>query len=300
MNVGNVAAGDTVLVSGTFNETVNLDVPGSATATILVRGDDKSGGAGVGSPAQFTIDGASTRANCLTTALTTPNIFYCFRNMTCTGATADGVDLDTVRHVTFKNCRFTSNGTTSGAGVKCNNSYFQFELCEIDNNSLQGIDGNNVILIGCKIHSNTAEGVLCTAVVAAFCVFYNHSNNDVECNGTADGGIYINCTFDGDGKTVSCIRMDGASHRMHTLVNNVIVGASGTGGYGVECSNNLGETAISLNNLVNNNDNNYSNAETFTGEVTSAPGFTNQGSDDYSLSSGGAVDAGVDASDNTL
>lgn len=294
-----VAAGDTVLVSGTFNETVTISVAGTVTAPVLVRGDDRSGGAGVGQPAQFTIDGQSTRANCLTTSLASnTNAMYCFRNMTCTGATSHGVSLAAIRHVTYKNCRSHTNG---GNGWLCTNSGHSFETCRADGNTAIGIEGNDIVIVGCKIHGNGGNGVLPTAITAFSCLFYNNTGADIECNSTSGQISIFNCTVDGDGKTAEGIRIDGGSHRGHCVVNTAVVGCSGTGSVGIaSTSNNIGEVAIMLNNLVNNNTSNYTNTETFTGEVTSAPGFTNQGSDDYTLSSGGAVDAGADASDNTL
>lgn len=296
ISAANHAPGDQYLVSGTFNETVTIAEAATLGSTTIIQGDDKSGGAGVGVAADFTIDGQSTRTNCLDTSLGAgTNTYYCFKNMICTGATADGAELGNLRHITFKDCDFHNNG---GYGYDGNNSGHSFERCSFYSNTSvgcrAGVSGSYVF---CKFYSNGGVGCVPNGGLLYCCLFYNNTGIDIQ-DGSTAGAIYIvNCTIDGDGKTSNGI-VFANSHRGHTLLNTIVDNVDGIGGVAIDGgSSDLGEVAISSYNCVSNNTTNYNNAATFTGEQTTSPGFTNQASDDYTLDgTGSANGAGGDAS----
>ena len=67
---------------------------------------------------------------------------------------------------------------------------------------------------------------------------------------------------------------------------------------GFSSARNIGEVSISRNNLINSNDANYSAFATHTGEVTAVPGFTDEATADYTLTSSPAAKAaGFDGGD---
>jgi hypothetical protein len=102
----------------------------------------------------------------------------------------------------------------------------------------------------------------------------------------------VGCTIDGDGKdTDNGITLGGASV-LAIIVNNVIYDCT----TGLNSSaGDRGERVISRNNLVNANTTAYVNMAIFTGELTSAPQFTNEvGGADYTPAAGSPlINAGL-------
>ncbi len=289
LSVANHAPGDQYLVSGTFNETVTLAEVATRAATTHIQGDDKSGGAGVGVAAQFTIDGEATRANCIDSALATA-VWYVFKNMTLTGASSHGGGLSAEDNMIFMACKFNSN---SGSGINCDN-VTTFEECEASDNSTHGIDSDGGAVVGCMMHRNGSNGFNGVGGVLLFNECFSNAGTAIYLNSSGTQYIFNN-TIDGDADdTTNGIHQDHASTQRMVVINNIIYDCA----TGFRADGDGGETWLSRNNLVNANATAYVNAATFTGEVTSAPSFTDEGSQDYKLSSSSAAKAaGFDAGD---
>lgn len=289
-----------VKASATYGETATIDTAGSQAGGIRFEGYTSTPGDG----GQATIDGASTRANCLATTLASnTNTYYVFKNFIFTGATGDGVSLGNCRSVAFKNCIAHSNG---GEGFLCNNSACTFFLCTAYSNGNAATEygfhvGVSGALVACQAYSNYSGGILAAGVAHIAVLAYNNGQSGTSGYNIRDSGatsvVVANCTIDGNSvNNQTGIDLNG-SVRSLVCVNNIIYGCDGTSGVGMSWGAAIGQLAVSENNLVNGNTTNYSNAQTNSGEVTSAPQFTTEGSD-YSLQSGSpAVDAGVDAGD---
>lgn len=304
MLAANVAPGDVLLVSGTFNETASITEAGGQTSPVVVQGDDKSGGAGAGVAADFTIDGQSTRANCLTTTLgANTNTYYVFKNMICTGATGWGVGLANCRAVTIKKSRFHAN---AGGGAQLTNSGCATEECQADGNGNATTEfgihlGTAGVSLGDTAFNNSGHGISCNGAVL-HPLAYNNGTAGVQLAQVVivatTGGVALNVTADGNSLNNAVGVQFSASIRTACVVNCIMYNCDGTAGIGMKWGANLGETAISRNNLVNSNLANYSSAATYSGEKTGAPQFTNVGVDDYTLASGSpAKAAGTDAGD---
>ena len=101
--------------------------------------------------------------------------------------------------------------------------------------------------------------------------------------------------MDGDGKdTNTGIRIGPSFDGINAAINNIIYDCT----TGMDSVAGAGERLISRNNLLNSNTADYAGgAATFTGEVTTAPQFTDETSQDYTLASGSpAKGAGFDES----
>ena len=217
-------------------------------------------------------------------------IYYVFKNFRFTGAIADGVNTD-CNNLTFKNCKFDTNGTN---GITARLSLY--EACEFSSNTGAGcvIDDGGGCFLGCRFYSNGGNGLTCqsnTGVVLG-CTFFSNAGNNMKLGGTDMLSVVYNCTCDGDGKDSNAgISWNGTGH-MAVAVNTVLydcgIGLDSPGG-------NMGERVISRNNLVNANTTAYTNAATFTGEVTSAPAFVNEvGGADYTPAAGSPlINAGL-------
>jgi hypothetical protein len=156
--------------------------------------------------------------------------------------------------------------------------------------------GSGSIYIGCEFLRNTNNGIDGEgAVVAAFCTFFSNGAIGIDNPGATNDvmTVLINCTVDGDSKDTTDGLLATNAFRHFGAVVNCIMYDCGTG---ISFSNE--EAFISRNNLLNSNTADYGNgANTYTGEVTDAPAFSDEGSQDYSLSvSSPAREAGYDAS----
>lgn len=282
-----VSAGDTVYVKadGNYNEIAIIDTVGTSSATIVFEGYTSTPGDG----GQATVDAQSTRVSCISDSLATPFVHYVFENFIFINATTANVVLS-VSEVTFKNCTLSD---ASGNGCTCASNTV-FENCLFDSNGDSGIFCSGIATaIGCRFTNNTTEGAEVSAATFIFyCTFVGNGADAIECLG--GNGVFafvVGCTVDGDGKTTNTgIDLNSSFWKRAIIINNLIYDCVD----GIICAN-QGTFFISRNNLVNNNTTDYTNFETFEGEVTDAPQFEDEAGGDYSLGLGSpALNAGFD------
>lgn len=288
-----VAAGDKVWINNvnTYAELATIDTAGTVAAPIEFEGY----GSVTGDNGIATITGSSARTNCIAdSVVANTRIFYLFKNFRFTAATADGVLTDSNATI-WKNCQFDTN---SGDGFQ--GGYAMFENCKFNNNSVKGLnhDRGNIGCIGCRFYNNATDGInsiagVANSLVLLFCEFYSNGSNAIVCGGANDNlCVIVNCTIDGDSKNSNNGISFNTSFRQCAMVcNNIFYDC--TTGVSFPDQDNF---YISRNNLVNANTTDYSNFSTFTGEVISAPGFNNEGDNDYRPStSSPLIASGYDA-----
>ncbi len=290
LSVDNHIAGHQYLVSGTFNEIVNIVEVATQVAQTVVQGDDQSGGAGVGVAAQFVIDGQSTRANCVASALNSP-IWYVFKNMTCQNATNNGCSLSGEANAKYVDCIFDNNGSD---GIK-GDHHISLEGCISTGNIGDGLEINNGgSVIGCRISTNGADGINSNQCLVVFSEFFSNAGTAIHWNSSVSGTCFaIHNTIDGDGNdTTNGIYQDSATPSRCYAFGNIIYDCV----TGYRADGDGGEQWTSFNNLLNANGTDYVLADTFKGEVTGAPAFTDEDSNDYTIQPGSpAKAAGIDA-----
>ena len=105
-----------------------------------------------------------------------------------------------------------------------------------------------------------------------------------------------NCTIDGEGVVgVDGVVFFAAANSSSMLINNIIYDCD----KGVDMNGNKGRVTIAAHNLMNSNTTDYNSEVTPIPDtdVSTAPQFTDEANDDYTLASGSpAIDAGSDAS----
>jgi hypothetical protein len=287
-----VAAGDKVWVkaTGTYDENGNIDTAGATQSPIVFEGYSST----TGDNGKVTWKNSS--GNALTD--TTSSDYYCFKNFSFDGSSSQAVAAASI--LNFINCDFINNGS-SGAFVSTN---VTFVNCTFGGNSLRGIQGTgNVKAVGCTFYTNTRQAMDVGIDSAAYrCVFYNNATGGSY--NVVEGGDYfclLGCTFDGDGSTPALFAAD-ASQSLSLVVDNILYDA--TTAISVNDNAAWANTAFCGYNLINSCTNSYYNGSAEipsvwfdwwgTGDVTSAPAFTDEASDDYTLDSASpAVNAGV-------
>jgi len=278
-----VAAGDKVWVkaSAEYTNAAIIVTAGASNAPITFEGYTTTTGDG----GRATMN-ASAATRCLGDGLAANTaIYYVFKNLRFTGGIAGGVTTD-CNNLTFKNCKFDTNGVN---GITARLS--MYEACEFSSNIEKGAQFSTAlsIFIACKFYNNGTDGLFSNdAVVCVECTFFSNSGNGIV---VGTHGVIINCTIDGDAKdtTVGLSATEPAS--LLAVVNTILYDCA-TGFTGVA---GRGDRLVSRNNCVNSNTTAYSNASTFTGEVTSAPQFTNEvGGADYTPAAGSPlINAGL-------
>lgn len=283
-----VVAGDTVYVkaTGPYLETAYIDTAGTASLTITLEGYTSTPGDG----GQATIDAENTRTNCVDDTLGDVDVYYVFKNFIFKRATGSNVALS-VDELIFKNCRFTdavSHGCEHPGEIT-------FEDCLFDNNGGDGDDCNigYCAFIGCRFVNNTENGIEFSNNARAFsCVFVGNSSDAIASlllNGSQI--LIVGCTIDGDGKTTNTGIDCGTSYWKRIVIVNTIVYDCVIG---IRISS-QGTYFVSRNNLLFGNTTDYTNFQTFTGEVLAAPQFEDEAGGDYALADASpAREAGYD------
>lgn len=296
ITTGVAVAGDKIFVrSGTdYSEDAVIDVAGTQAAQIIVEGYTTT----PGDNGQATMSGTTS---CLTTTLGAgTNTYTVFKNFIFTGCSGAGVSLANCRSMTFKRC--TAHGN-SGSGFFVPNTGASFELCTSHTNGSVTSDHGfhattSAAFVGCSAYGNSGNGLIFAQAIVYGCEVYNNGTSGTKLaqikTSDATGNVIIGCTGDGNSVNNTLGIWFAGSPRSLTAVNNIIYNCDGTSGVGMEWGVDLGEVAISRNNLANSNTLNYVLADTFSGEVTGAPDFGTG----YKLnSSSPAKAAGTDAGD---
>ena len=286
-----VAAGDTVYLRSdkTYSETLTIDTPGTTTSAIRFVGytitlDDDG---------QATIAAADTRTNCLADSLGSVGGYYTFENLKFTDGTGDNVNIS-LNAMHWRNCEFTGSAVdgihSSGNGMVC-------ESCIFFDCGTGGCDaGTSCMFFGCTFEDCIADAIEITWGTVVNCVFINIGVRAIEFIGSNGFPcIVYGCTIDGVIKNTTVgIKFPSASWGPFAAINNIIYDCL----TGIAGHNNGNHRFIGRNNLLNANTTDYGNAgyRTEPGEVTTAPQFTDEGSEDYTLgASSPAKEVGFDA-----
>lgn len=288
-----VAAGDVVYLRSdqTYTELLTIDTVGTVTNAIRFQGYTTT----LDDVGKVTIDAENARANCVVDSLGGVGGYYVFQNIVFHDGTGDGVNTS-LNQLVFKNCDFTSHGTD---GINSSGNGMQAESCLFSSLGGKGIDaGTECNIVGCKFMSCTLDGVEITHGSVIDSLFYDCGVVAISFLGFNGFSCMVyNCTIDGNAKNTAIGVSFPASFWGHYVLINTIIYDCATG---VDGQANGGQGRLtSRNNLLYNNTSDYANSsyETFQGEVTSAPTFTNEGSQDYTLGDSPAVGTGYDGYD---
>lgn len=288
-----VAAGDRVFVkaSANYNELVTIDTAGSATNGIAFIGYTTT----TTDNGQVTIDAQATRTNCVINAAGTSDIRYLFANFIFDDATGDCFDTVGGDCFTFFNCDFTNGGDRGFQGDNKN----IFIQCAFAGNTNSPLDADTeTFLIASTMNANNADGPIINSGALILSVVHNvgASSQGLTVNGNVTS-LVVNSTLDGENNAGNtAIDFSGTGLDLFTVVNAVLYDFAN----GTNVAATLNQNVAMVNNLVNSVTTEYvTNAARFeSGKVTSAPSFTDEAGDDYSLGgSSPALDAGLDASD---
>lgn len=283
--MNNVTGGDKVWVkaSGTYSEQATIDTAGGQQTPVVFEGySSTTGDNGI-------VAWTNSGATCLATALT--STYYIFKNFSFQNATS-AFSSTTADYMTFYNCKFVS---MSSHGIRGDN-YFNFHNCEFTSNGGNGLDVDaGGAVTGCIFDSNTGTACQTDGTIVAFYnnVFFGKQNANGAYFNTGTISV-INCTFDGEGGNNTnsvAVRAEGATQ---VFMADCII-------YDWYIGVNLSNFPIHIQSCATNmlmNSNNTDFAETGVEllnvqGVTSAPGFTDEANDDYTLgASSPAIDAG--------
>lgn len=277
-----LAAGDTVIIEGgTYTENPVIDVVGSATATITVRG--VSVGWGVLTTGQFnSLTKPVTIAGQITTSRGSGTTgYYKIENIAQSGASGTGWDLGNLTYMCWLNCGANSNTGASSDGFSCR-SYSRFIGCEANSNGRDGFNqldssAETVIYLNCLAKDNTRYGfhTYTNGVFLAFCTAHNNtSGNFYSGISPASGYAAICCTS--DGPTTNGFRVGG---RFNSLINCTMTNCT-TGWTGYSAAT---EHTIDLANLIYSNSTDRTNAPLGYNSTSGDPQYTDRSSDDFTL-----------------
>jgi len=285
-----VAAGDLVYVkaSGSYQESLTIDTAGTNAAPIIFEGYTST----PGDNGKATVDGNSIVSVLLSSVPTVA--YYIFKNLIFTNATSSGIGDSGLSSVAWFNCEFTNNGAN---GVLADNDN-AFINCIIANNGANGTDLDlTCSAIGCEIYGNgSAQWNALTWISFCHNLVYGHSSagfDIVNLGGAA--GTCANNTIDGEGvAAVNGIDVGGGAESF--FFNNILYDIDSKG-VNLSATPLIGAHFQGFN-LMNSVTTPYTASVGFglTGEqdVTSAPGFTDEAGDDYTLDSASpAKNAGI-------
>jgi hypothetical protein len=275
-----VVAADIVYVkaSAVYNESPAIDTAGTTADAIRFEGYTTTPGDG----------GRASITGGIIDTLGSTLGNYIFKNFDIENSGGDGVNIS-VTHMTWKNCKFHD---CSSSGFETIGGLDAFEGCEFVDNTSHGYyheSGGNLytsFFVGCKFYSNGADGIMAVwgGFTAIFCEFFANAHEHVEvAGGNNQIAALINCTLDGDARTTRHgADLFGVYSGIPIIVNCVVY----------DCQDGMehyksNERAISRNNLFNSNAANYvGDADTYTGEQTGAPVFTDEANNDYTPATG--------------
>lgn len=285
-----IAAGDKVYVKGSATYTTRLviSVVGTTTAPIVFEGYTTT----PGDEGMVTV--TDTTNNTGLTPAAGSN-YYVIKNFRFTGMSGVGAGNLTSDSLTYKKCRFDTNGGNGVNGdLDC-----RFEGCYAHNNSGDGFNvGGPGVFVCCISNSNTVVGFQSEGENIFYrCEAFGNGTKGFSAT-TAGSSAFFDCVCDGNGKvTDSGFDLNVAGAIVPIVVNCVaydcMVGMTGN----VSSTN---ERSISRNNLVNSNTTAYTNFQTWAGESTAAPGFVSEAAQDYTPAVGSPLIAagfGVDTHD---
>ena len=270
-----------------YTEIVNVNLIMGIYTPATFEGYTTSTGDG----GMFTIDGGSVRLNGLTDSIA-GNAYYVFKNMRIKNCTGSGATLAMDASV-CKNCEFINNG---GSGFFCDD-FWRFEECEFsDNTSYGGYSDSFSGYVGCRSYRNGIYGFRLKSGLLLDCVAFSNISDALFFFGSAfEFAVVSSCTVDGDSKdTNTGVALATATHPLGIVINTIIYDCI----TGLDVRPGMNELVISRNNLLNANTTDYvGSAATFKGEVTGAPDFVAEATQDYRLnSSSPAKAAGFDES----
>ena len=285
----NIAAGDKVFIkaSASYAEAVTVTTLAAYDNSIIWEGYTTTPGDG----GKITMDGGGSLLRGIFSA-STQLYSYMFFNIIVTDYTSVGVFATAADSVYFENCDFTGNGN-AGADV---DQYCRFVNCTFTGNSSDGVRSDYYTQFwGCTAHTNGGDGFYNTLYEIAYGnVSYNNTG---QAFGGSLGGNWINNTIDGENSGTG-FELTGSWTRF-SIVNNIVydcaLGVDGSGAAKWEARQ------VSINNLMNSNTVDYEASSFRSGigfsDISDAPGFTDEGGDDYTLASDSAArNAGADAS----
>jgi hypothetical protein len=281
--MNNVAAGDKVWVkaSGTYSETPVMDTVGTTASPIVFEGYTSS----TGDNGKVTISGGT---NNMTSALAAA--YYFFKNFIFTGASSNGVQMFNTDNCRWVNCEFNNSG---GSGIASDNSHV-FIDCKATGNTTHGFDTDNTAtFVGCVSHTNGAvqfNAVNTTLVYKNLA--YGPSGSGDHCFSIGTAPAFIGNTMDGENVTgVTGINIQAETDPK--IIDNIIYDCD----TGVDAGTIIDANTVAAYNLTNSNataDYDFSGVDVGYQDVTSAPAFTDEASDDYTLGAASpAIDAGI-------
>ena len=281
-----VAAGDTVNVKATGNyvENVTLVTPGAIGTPILWQGYTST----VGDEGVVTI-APSVAGYCVTGS---GEFFQVWRNFRFTGASNAGYFDSSADNLTFDNCEFDTNGTK---GFQSDNNV-GFLRCSFHGNTTVGAEADDgTMFYACVFYANGGNGnAHIESGQAIKCLFYGLAAgddqlqvNDLQARPT----LYVMNTFDGENAaTTTALDINGVNAVQSYIVDNIIYDHAS----GIDlATDNLGSGQIGWN-LLNSNTTDETNVTGSINNQTTAPAFTNEGTDDYTLgATSDAIDNGL-------
>lgn len=296
--MNNVVAGDIVYVkaSATYDENANIDTAGGITTPILFEGyTTTTGDNGL-------VNWTNSGGIALTESQAAP--YYVFKNFDINSCSNDGVAFLSSSGYVFWNCKFRSNSSQGFVGTGCN--YMTFLNCEFTNNTAQGFDGtgNDNLFLGCIFSGNGSAGADFSG--GNYNLFYKcvAFDNSASVSGLHDLGDYskvIACTIDMENASQPCIGA-AANETLTCVVDNILYDGSYGSVHtdtGLVASMSAAVGYNLINSMATGNYNGSVPACISTGvttdtDVTSAPAFSNEAADDYTLSDDSpAIGAGI-------
>lgn len=288
-----VVAGDVVYVkaSATYSELATIDTYGSATAGIMFIGYTST----TTDEGKATISGGGSRTNCVTSSVGNGNMYYLFANFIFDNATGDGFDTVGGDNIAFVNCEFTNNGDRGFQG----DNFVSFIKCSFAGNTTSAFDldgpGN---VMACSINCNGAGGVFMNDGAVILTEIFNIGASDYGIRTTGNLMTHVcNVTIDGENAaSTTGLEFASAAYDIPSVCNTIFHDVNTA----ISVVANLNNVLSVVNTIFSSVNTEYgTNTGRYeTGKSTSAPGFTNEASDDYTIAAAGAAeDAGIDASD---